>query len=157
MKFFPTTKLTTAVHSNGIKYAVVTYSWLWWSTVLYEIPIMCQFWPDDVFPLPKGVRFPKQPQPTEFESRLVMELIESRGYKVLRKFWNWYGLTLAHRCTAGVEGIETVQGMFQGFLRARIIPIQIAEWGKEKEEMEDESNMYVNQLRMDKEAPDGYY
>jgi len=153
----PKTKLSS-VTKNGIRYAVVTYSWLWWTTVLYEIPILREFWPDNILsPLPKGVRFPKQPIPTEYESRLVSEMMESKGYKVLKKFWNWQTLVLAHTCTKEKEDIETVQGMFQGFLRAKIIPIQIAEWSREQEEMEDEESMYTHQREMDKEAPTVYY
>lgn len=157
MTLFPKIKLTTETRPNGVKYAVITHRWLW-DTVLFEIPIIREFWPEEItYPLPKGVRFPKQPQPTEFESRQVAELIESPGYKVLRKFWNWQTLVLAHRCTAGMEGIETAQGMFQGFLRAKIIPIQLSQWDKEQVEMEDEESMYVKMRSMDKEAPGGYY
>jgi len=121
------------------------------------LPTKPEFWPNDIAtPLPKGTRFPKQPQPTEQESKLVQELMEQKGYKVINKFWNWQALVMAHRCTAGIEGIETTQGMFQGFLRARVIPIQIANWGGEEKELEDESNMYETMRRMDMEAPEEY-
>jgi len=156
--FFPKTTLTFEVKPNGFRYAIISYSFLFWTTTLYEIPVVLEFWPREVrTPLPKGTRFPMQPEPTEFESRLVSELIESRGFKVLKKFWNWQALVLAHRCTTEGEGIETVQGMFQGFLRARLIPLQIAEWKREQEEMEDESSMYAHQREMDSKAPGAYY
>jgi len=88
---------------------------------------------------------------------LVAEMLESRGYKVLNKFWNWYSLTLAHRCTSDKNGIETAQGMFQGFLKARVIALQIAKWGQEEEEvLEDEGSMYSKMAEMDREAPQEY-
>lgn len=158
MNILPKTTLTFEVKPDGLRYAIISYSFLRWTATLYEIPVLLEFWPREVrTPLPKGTRFPKQPQPTEFESRLVSELIKSRGYKVLNKFWNWYGITLAQTCTSRVEGIETAQGMFQGFLRARLIPLQISQWGEEKAELEEEESMYVTQRRMDNEAPGAYY
>lgn len=126
--------------------------------MLLVLPASTEFWPTDItVPLPKSTRFPKQPQPTEHESKLVAELMEQKGYKVINKFWVWQALVMAHRCTAGMEGIETAQGMFQGFLRARIIPLQIANWGGGGEqELEDEKSQYETMRKMDMEAPEEY-
>ncbi len=155
MNLLPDIWITKAVWEDGWEHVTVTRHWLWWSKVLITIPVRCNFWPDNItMPLPKSTRFPKQPKPTTNESKLVAELMETKGYKVLKKFWNWQALMMAHRCTAGADKEDV--GMFQGFLRARVIPLQIANWGEQKEELEEEESMYQTQARMDREAPQEY-
>lgn len=155
MNLIPDIKLTKGIGDNGIEYVTITRHWLWWNKTLCSIPVRCNFWPDSIaLPLPKSTRFPKQPTPTEDESRLVAELMETRGYKVLTKYWVWQALIMAHRCTTTTS--EEDVGMFQGFLRARIIPLQIANWGEQKEELEEEESMYSTMARMDREAPQEY-
>ncbi len=155
MNLIPDIKITKGVGSNGLEYITVTRHWLWWSSHLISVPVRCNFWPDTIaMPLPKSTRFPKQPTPTTDESKLVAELMETRGYKVLSKFWVWQALMMAHRCTTSTS--EQDVGMFQGFLRARTIPLQIANWGEQKEELEEGESMYQTQARMDREAPQEY-
>lgn len=156
MRILPKTKFKLQTRTNGYRYAIIYREWLW-TKILFEFPLSLEFWPTELkIPLPKGIRFPKQPQPTEEESALVAELMEQRGYKVIRKFWNWQALVFTYGCTTETNGIGEAQGLFKGFLKARTLVEQIAHWGEGKEEgeieMEGEEEMYLNQRRMDKMA-----
>jgi len=156
LRIIPKIKFKLHTHADGYRYAIVYRDWFW-QTTLFKFPIDIQFWPRDLtVPLPKGTRFPKQPTPTEAESKAVADMMDQRGYKILHKYWNWMGITLAYRCTSEKDG--EAQGLFQGFLRARLIPQQIAKWGQEQraESVEGtEEDMYLNQLRMDRQADTG--
>jgi len=156
VRLLPKTKFKLQTRSNGYRYAIVYRAWLW-DKILFEFPIDIQFWPRELkIPLPKGIRFPKQPQPTEIESKAVADMMEHMGYKVIRKFWNWQALVFTYSCTTETDGIGEAQGTFKGFLKARTLIEQIAHWGQgevgEESQMEDEQDMYLNQLRMDRQA-----
>ncbi len=158
MNLLPDIKITKGVGSNGLEYVHITRHWLWWSKTLCRIPVG-RLWPSDIIVLPKSTLFPQQPIPTNNEKKLVTELMETRGYKVLKKFWIYQALVLAHGCTKEIGNIKTIQGLFQGFLQARETPFTIAHWGEgvaRGEELEEEESMYQTQARMDREAPQEY-
>jgi hypothetical protein len=150
----PKTKLSVETKRDGYRYAVVTRHWLR-STVLFEVPISLEFWPS-VFkvPITKGVRFPEEPKPSDEEVRTMKDFVGSRGYKILRKFWNWRLLDLTFLCTSRKENSEYARGMFQGFLEARVTAEKIAEFGGEVEGIAAESteDMYTNMDRMNRDA-----
>jgi len=158
----PNTKLSFETKSNGFKYAIITYKFLWWSTVLYEIPVQLEFWPQEFkIPIPKGIRFPKEePKPTEYEKRVMQDFVEQPGYKILCKFWNWGILTLIYRCTNIRSEPEYEKGRFRGFMEARLVANGIALYTDDPEaqpDPEDHKSLYANMGRMDREAPSEYY
>jgi len=156
MHLIPAIKVTISdTTSNGYRHANVTRHWLWKTKLLLSIPLFVEFWPSTFkVPVTKGVRFPKEPKPSDEEVRIMKDFVDSRGYKVLRKFWNWRLLGLTFSCTSSREDSEYARGKFQGFMEARVIAEKIAEFGAEVEGEVSESteDMYINMREMDREA-----
>ena len=156
MRLIPKTTFKLQTRTNGYKYAIIYREWLW-TTTLFEFPISLEFWPRELkIPRVKGVRYPKEPEPTEEEISIMADFVRQRAYRVLCKFWNWRLLGLNSVCVNPTEDHQVARGMFIGFTEAKCYAEKIAGYGseapQEEEQMEDESDMYLNQQRMDKIA-----
>jgi hypothetical protein len=155
----PKINLNIITEENGYRYAIVSRKWLWWDKVLYRIPVDIEFWPREMrIPLPKGVRFPKSPQPTEQDVNLVQDMVTHPGYKTIRKFWNWQSMALIHNCGFSDTGTEKAQGLYQGFLRSRSIIEELVNWGsKDAIESETEGAIYDHMRKMDQQSVDSFW
>ena len=156
---FPKIVLNIITEKDGYRYAVISRNWLWWDRVLHRIPIDIEFWPREMrIPLPKGIRFPKSPQPTEQDVSVVQDMISHPGYKIIRKFWNWQAMTMIHNCGFVDDNTGKAQGLYQGFLKARAIIEEIANWGsKETTESESGGAIYDHMRKMDQQAVDSFW
>ena len=104
-----------------------------------------------------GFSLKNQPKPTGEESAQAADLIETRSYKIIRKFWNWQSLKLANRCCYNSDEHLKSQGLYEGFQLARVIIEQIANWSTEEQPMTfEQADFYLNMQKMNGEAVQDY-
>lgn len=156
MAILPKISKRVEIRADGYGYVIVERVWLGWRWPIAEIRASTEFWPREIsdVPVPKGVRIPKQPTPTPDESQAVSEMMRSRGWMVLRKFWNYQSMMLMFRCTSP-EGNEQDKGSYNGFMLGRLIAHRIENWGEQPGDEElrvVESEFYGNMQRMDSEV-----
>ena len=110
MRLIPKTKFRLQTRNNGYKYAIIYREWLW-DTVLFEFPLSLSFWPTELkTPRVKGVRYPKEPEPTEEEISIMADFVRQRAYRVLCKFWNWRLMGLTTECVNPNEDFQFTRG-----------------------------------------------
>lgn len=158
--FIPRTRWEEMTSDSGHQKLVIFRSWFGRKKIVKVCEIGRRFWPDDesvAARLTPGFSLKNQPKPTMAESAEAVDLIASRGYKVIRRFWNWQSVKLARRCCYDSDETLKSQGMYEGFQLAKTIIEQVANWSEEEAPMTfDQADFYLNMSRMDSQAVQEY-